>query len=511
MRKLGFIFLFVSMACFISAQQHSTKRTSTQSTQQNHQGHNHDHGDHSGHNHAKGDHSGHNHAKGDHSGHNHAKGNHSGHNHAHGDHSGHNHAHGDHSGHNHAKGGHDGHAHGDDSHGGHAHQNACGHMVHDHSAEFNPGAVAFHHISDQNVYSIGPIQIPLPCILYTHKSAEGGSKFDMFSSGKFKPDYHGNGSMAYNGYVLYEGSARRVRGNFNREGLVELKNGSHSVYAVEEMQENGKKKDQLYLCQGGQSFKVDSKSTLDGGLFGGGITSFTDFSITKNVVSMLLVSLFLFWLFRKVARAYKTRKGMAPTGVQGFLEPIFVFIQDEVAKPFLGKRWEEFIPILMALFFFILGLNLFGQVPFFGGSNVTGSLSVTAVLAIVAFLVTTKNGNKDYWKHIFNMPGLPAWVKVIVTPVEMMGAFIVKPLTLMLRLFGNMTAGHMVIVIFVGLIFIFGKNGMNPAAGWGMVVPSALLTMFMMAIELLVAFIQAFVFTILTASYIGAATEEHHH
>jgi len=140
-----------------------------------------------------------------------------------------------------------------------------------------------------------------------------------------------------------------------------------------------------------------------------------------------------------------------------------------------------------------------------------GVYSVTAVLAIVAFLVTTKNGNKDYWKHIFNMPGLPAWVKVIVTPVEMMGAFIVKPLTLMLRLFGNMTAGHMVIVIFVGLIFIFGKNGMNPAAGWGMVIPSTLLTLFMMAIELLVAFIQAFVFTILTASYIGAATEEHHH
>jgi len=481
MRKLGFIFLFISIACFVTAQQQGSKRTNQQSTHQNHQGHNHAQGDHSGHNHAKGDHSGHNHAQGDHSGHNHAQGDHSGHNHAHGAH---------------------------DDHGGH--MNACGHVVHDHS-EFNPGAVAFHHISDQNVYSIGPWQLPLPCFLYTHKDSEGGSKFDVFSSGNFKADYHGNGSVAYNGYVLYEGSARRIRGNFNRDGAVPLKSGSHSVYAVEEMQDNGKKKDQLYLCEGGKIFLVDSKSTLDGGLFGGGITSFTDFSMTKNVVSMIIVCLFLFWLFRKVARAYKNRQGLAPTGIQGFIETIFVFIQDEVAKPFLGKRWQEFIPILMALFFFILGLNLFGQIPFFGGSNVTGSLSVTAVLAIVAFLVTTKNGNKDYWKHIFNMPGLPAWVKIIVTPVEMMGAFIVKPLTLMLRLFGNMTAGHMVIVIFVGLIFIFGKNGMNPAAGWGMVIPSALLTLFMMAIELLVAFIQAFVFTILTASYIGAATEEHHH
>jgi len=343
MRKLGFIFLFLSMACFIHAQQQGNKRTNQQTTQQSHQGHNHSKGDHSGHNHAQGDHSGHNHSGHnhsghDHSGHNHSGHDHSGHNHAGHDHSGHNHAGHDHSGHNHAQGAHD-------NHGGHAgHMNACGHMVHDHSAEFNPGAVAFHHISDQNVYSIGPWQLPLPCILYTHKDSEGGSKLDMFSSGNFKADYHGNGSVAYNGYVLYEGSARRIRGNFNRDGAVPLKNGSHSVYAVEEMQENGKKKDQLYLCDGSTSYAVDSKSTLDGGLFGGGITSFTDFSMTKNVVSMLLVSLFLFWLFRKVARAYKNRAGLAPTGIQGLIETIFVFIQDEVAKPFLGKRWQEFIP-----------------------------------------------------------------------------------------------------------------------------------------------------------------------
>jgi F-type H+-transporting ATPase subunit a len=163
----------------------------------------------------------------------------------------------------------------------------------------------------------------------------------------------------------------------------------------------------------------------------------------------------------------------------------------------------------MCLFFFILGLNLFGQIPFFGGSNVSGNLAVTMVLAVLAFIVTNINGNKHYWEHIVWMPGVPAWVKVILTPVEILGVFI-KPLTLMLRLFANITAGHMVMVIFVGLIFVFSKNGTSPLGGYGMIIPSGLLTFFMMSIELLVAFIQAFVFTILTASYIGAAIEEHH-
>jgi len=132
------------------------------------------------------------------------------------------------------------------------------------------------------------------------------------------------------------------------------------------------------------------------------------------------------------------------------------------------------------------------------------------VLALLAFLVTNLNGNKHYWEHIFWMPGVPAWVKTILTPVEFLGVFI-KPITLMLRLFANITAGHMVMVIFVGLIFIFGRSGESVAGSLGTAVGSTLLTIFMMAIELLVAFIQAFVFTILTASYIGAATEEAHH
>ena len=210
-----------------------------------------------------------------------------------------------------------------------------------------------------------------------------------------------------------------------------------------------------------------------------------------------------------MAKKYAKNRGAAPSGSQNLVEVIFVFIQDEVAKPFLGHKWEKFLPFLLSLFFFILGLNLFGQVPFLGGSNVTGNLGVTAVLAIITFIVTNINGNKHYWEHTLWMPGVPAILKILIlTPVEILGIFI-KPLTLMLRLFANITAGHMVIVIFVGLIFLFGQGNMAPSLGTS--VASTALTLFMMAIELLVAFIQAYVFTILTASYIGAATEEAHH
>lgn len=415
------------------------------------------------------------------------------------DHSGHNHNH-SHEGHSHDHGSHD---HGDHSHNGHGHEgahNTCGH-THDTSV-FDPGETAFHHISDQNIYSIGPWHIPLPCFLYSHDTKE----VDVFSSSKFHADAHGNGTMAYNQYVLFAGSARKVTDPSFPMGEVEI--GHHTVF-TEKVKEGDKEVEKIYLCYNDNKVECESKSTLDFGLFGGGITSFTDFSITKNVATMLLIFILLLLMFRSIAKKYAQNEGRAPSGMQGFIEPIFLFIQEEVCKPFLGHKWENYQPFIMSLFFFILALNLFGQVPFFGGSNVTGNLSVTFVLAIFAFFVVSLSGNKHYWEHIFWMPGIPAWVKSIVTPVEFLGVFI-KPLTLMLRLFGNMTAGHMVIVIFVGLIFIFGQNGANPAAAYGTAIGSTLLTMFMMAIELLVAFIQAFVFAILTASYIGAAIEEAH-
>ncbi|TAK41226.1 MAG: ATP synthase F0 subunit A [Saprospiraceae bacterium] len=373
----------------------------------------------------------------------------------------------------------------------------------DHKKEaFNPGATAFHHISDQNIYNIGPWSIPLPCILYN--AAQGWS---LFSSGKFHIGEHGNGHTAIDHYILVEGVVRRVTDASFPMGEVEI--GHHPVFEKVK-QDDGKLKETAFVCYNDQLYPSDAKSTADGGLFGGGVTSFYDFSLTKNVVTMMLMFAFLTWMFITVAKAYKTRDGMAPKGMQSFIEPIFLFIQDEVAKPFLGNKWEKYLPFLMAQFFFILGLNLFGQIPFLGGSNVTGNIAVTMVLAVITFFVVNLSSNKNYWEHILWMPGVPAWVKTILTPVEVLGLFI-KPVTLTLRLFANITAGHMVIVIFVGLIFLFGKSGESVGASYGTAAGSTLLTMFMMAIELLVAFIQAFVFAILTASYIGAATEEAHH
>ena len=450
-----------------------------------------------------------------------AQHNHDGHNHDGHDHSGHDHSGHNHDGHDHGKkerkvlkrtskktqgqrnsqGAHD-HDHNHAHDANHPHTNACGIPLDDHHT-FNAGKIAFHHISDQNIYSIGPWHFPLPCIT----KDENGWHF--FSSGKFKADAHGNSHYAYNGYLLYEGSLRRIVTEGFPDGKVELPHGSIGVMDTPHPT-NGKDVAVVHVCYKDKIYKADNKSTADMGLFGGGITSFYDFSITKNVVAMLLVFAFLAFMLLKVAKSYKTRKGMAPSGVQGFFEPMIVFIQDEVCKPFLGHDWEKFTPFLMCIFFFVLGLNLFGQIPFFGGANASGNLAVTIILGLFAFLVTNLNGNGHYWEHIFWMPGLPAWVKIIITPVEIVGNLILKPVTLMLRLFGNITAGHIVIVIFIGLIFIFGKNGANAGAAWGTTIASALLTMFMMALELLVAFIQAFVFTILTASYIGAATEEHH-
>ncbi len=445
-------------------------------TAQDHSHHNHDHNhshDHSSHGH---DHSGHNH---DHHGH---------------DHSGHNHSHDGHHGHNHASHGHDDH--------GHGHHCDCG----KHDDSFDAGAVAFHHIMDANQFRVfGDINVPLPCFL---KSDDG---FKAMLSSSFGNAGHGNGKYAIDKYVMVHGTVMRVADEGFPMGKVEV-----NCYGHEEIVKDGKELPLFTVSYQGKCWKLHEKSTLDGGILGGGITSFYDFSITKNVFTMLLGFLILFLLFRTAAKAYTTRKGMAPKGIQSLLEPVVLFIRDEVAVPFFGHKADKFLPYLLSVFFFIVGLNLIGQIPFFPGSgNVTGSLSVTAVLAIFTFVITTINGNKHYWEHIVWMPGVPAWVKIILTPVEIMGMFI-KPLTLMLRLFANITAGHIVLVIFVSLIFIFGGapsmyesgNMGGSILGTAMAIP---LTMFMMAIELLVAFIQGFVFCILSAAYIGAAVEDAHH
>lgn len=367
---------------------------------------------------------------------------------------------------------------------------------------FNAGEFAVHHISDANVFKLyGDNYMPLPCIFY---SKEDGWK--IMSSGVFEPHHHGNGLKAVDRYILSGGTVRRIIDTGFPAGEVAIQDIKVKPEEVE-----GKTKEVHYAMYNGQEYKTEAKTSFDGGIMGGGITSFYDFSITKNVFTMILVLIIMLFLFIRIRKAYVVREGKAPKGVQGFFETIITFVRDEVAIPTIGHKYEKFMPFLLSLFFFILGLNLIGQIPFFPGSaNVTGSISVTMVLAVFTFLMTNLHGNKNYWSHILWMPGVPAVLKImIITPLEILGIFL-KPFTLLLRLFANITAGHIVVLSFVGLIFIFGKAGESiggTTLGAAISVP---LTLFMNTIELLVAFIQAFIFTMLAATYIGAAVEEHH-
>jgi F-type H+-transporting ATPase subunit a len=234
-----------------------------------------------------------------------------------------------------------------------------------------------------------------------------------------------------------------------------------------------------------------------------------DLSFTRNVVQMLLAAIVLVWLMTSVGKKYK-KNGFktAPSGAQGFVEPVILFIRDEVAKPNLGTNALKFMPFLLTIFFFILVNNLFGLIP--GSANVSGNIAVTMCLALVTFIVILFSSNRHYWGHMFWPPGIPFLVKIILIPVEIASNLIVKPAALMIRLFANMAAGHIVILSFVALIFIFGE--MNQVAGWSFSPVSVAFVIFMTMIEILVAFIQAFIFVSLTAVFISQACEgEHEH
>jgi F-type H+-transporting ATPase subunit a len=201
-----------------------------------------------------------------------------------------------------------------------------------------------------------------------------------------------------------------------------------------------------------------------------------------------------------VARAYKRNVGKAPRGVQSFIEPIVLFVKDEIVKPNIGPKYERFLPYLLTLFFFILFGNLLGLLP--GAGNLTGNIAVTFTLAIFSFLITNFNGNSNYWKHILWTPGVPLPLRIIILPVEIIGIF-TKPFSLMIRLFAAMTAGHIVLLSLLGLTFIF-RN-------WFVGIGASIFVLFISLIELLVAGIQAYVFTLFTSLYIGMAVEEHEH
>jgi F-type H+-transporting ATPase subunit a len=238
-----------------------------------------------------------------------------------------------------------------------------------------------------------------------------------------------------------------------------------------------------------------------------------DFSITKTVLAILMSSFLLILIFVSVARASLRNKNKAPSGLQSMLEPLIIFVRDDIAKSSIGeKKYEKFMPFLLTVFFFIFFNNLFGLIPFFpGGANVTGNIAVTLVMAVFTFVITTVSGNKHYWVDIINTPGVPWWLKLplpLMPIVEIIG-IITKPFVLMIRLFANITAGHIIVLGFISLIFIFGE--MNAAIGYGVSVFSVAFMIFMNLLELLVAFIQAYVFTLLSALYFGLATIEPEH
>ncbi len=226
----------------------------------------------------------------------------------------------------------------------------------------------------------------------------------------------------------------------------------------------------------------------------------TDLSITKNVLMLFINAGLLFIVLTSVAKAYRRNTGKAPKGIQSFIEPVVLFVKDEIVKPNIGPKYEKYLPYLLTLFFFILFGNLLGLLP--GAANLTGNIAVTMTLALFTFIITNVSGNKNYWMHILWTPGVPLPLRFIILPVEIIGIF-TKPFSLMIRLFAAITAGHIVLLSLIGLTFIFHS--------WLVGIGSSIFVLFISLIELLVAGIQAYVFTLFSSLYIGMAVKEHGH
>ena len=328
-----------------------------------------------------------------------------------------------------------------------------------HSEEegFEPGKVIIDHVADHHswhIVTIGEkeISLPLPVILYSRDRG-----FFFFWSSRFE---HGHAS--YQRFKI-------PRTGPNKGDVVELN----------------------------QQGEVKEKKPID-------------FSITKTVAAVFVSIFLMLGIFIPLAKTYKERTKKSPRGLQSLLEPLIFFVRDEIARPSIGeKSYERFVPFLLSVFFFILLNNLMGLIPIFpAGANTTGNISVTLALALFTFIITQLSGKKHYWQEIFNPPSVPWWLKYplpLVPLIEFMGIFI-RPFTLMVRLFANISAGHIVVLGFFMLIFIFGN--LSPVAGYGVSVFSVIFTVFLTLLEILVAFIQAYVFTILSALYFGMAVGE---
>ncbi|MGQ0737696.1 MAG: F0F1 ATP synthase subunit A [Bacteroidota bacterium] len=336
---------------------------------------------------------------------------------------------------------------------------------------FNAKEIIFGHVLDAHEFHFldirgkdgkeHPVSIPLPVIVYSPQRG-----LDIFMSSKFK-----HGHEEHKGYAILTDETIAHR------GLDPKKYSAQQIVAVNEKGE------------------IDSS------------VSVYDISLTRNIVQMLLALIIFVWIMIRIAKLYKQGEGVttAPKGVQGFIEPIIVFIKDDVAKPNLGHSYTKYLPYLLTVFFFILINNIFGLIP--GTANVTGNIAFTMILGLISFAVILASSNKHYWGHIFNPPGMPLWVKFILVPVEFVSVF-VKPMALIIRLFANMVAGHIIIICLISLIFIFA--GMNKAIGIAASPVAIGFTIFIYFIEILVAFLQAYIFTMLTAVFIGQAREGSH-
>jgi F-type H+-transporting ATPase subunit a len=332
-------------------------------------------------------------------------------------------------------------------------------------SDFNPSKVIAEHISDGHefhffTFNKKPVTIPLPVILYSPQRGWSGFMYSRFE----------HGEATYDNYRVL----------------------------TEEYIEKNKLDEKLFSP--GKIVPVDSAGNMDASV------KVYDLSLGRNAVQMLISVILLIWIMTSVAGKYKKGQGVksAPSGLQNVIEPVVIFIRDEVGKANLGDRYEKYMPFLLTIFFFILINALIGLIP--GTANVTGNIAFTAMLGILAFIAIMFSTRKHYWAHIVNPP-VPIGVKPIMWPVELMGIF-TKPFALIIRLFANMVSGHIIILSFILLIFIFGA--MNTALGWGTSPFFILLAVFIYLIEILVAFIQAYIFANLTALFIGQAFEGGH-
>jgi len=340
---------------------------------------------------------------------------------------------------------------------------------HKEEKEFNVGEMIMHHIKDAHEWHLfgpehGGTSIYLPVILL-----DGGLK--TFSSSNF---YHGE-EAEYTDAVSGE-TYHYMLGTGSADGYALF---HEKIYKTEE----GK----LHFEEG----HPHNAKPLD-------------FSITKNVLSLFFGAILILVIMFSIAGFYKKNGAVAPKGIAKFLEPIIIMVRDDIAKANIDHHhYKKYVPYLLTIFFFIWLNNMLGLVPFLpGGANLTGNISVTLFLAICTLIVTLFSGNKNYWGHIFWMPGVPVPMKIFMLPIELIGV-LTKPFALMIRLFANITAGHIIILALISIIFI------NKNVAWGgLSVPMAL---FISVLELLVAFLQAFLFAMLSSLFIGAAVEEAHH